>query len=164
MSRQVRSTATSVGEDVTDKAGWMYADLFLALMVVFLATISFVPDLRSAPTSGSSAEGTAVASATMNQGGKLQYSVFDAEKLKIDIEAYKKANGLSTSSNIVYVQTIGGYDPATQKINDGTVTAVNFSSQMKNALPQYFTQTAFKIATDSGLPRNTVAIRFVFAG
>ena len=164
MSRQVRSTARSVGEDVTDKAGWMYADLFLALMVVFLATISFVPDLRSAPTSGSSAEGTAVASATMNQGGKLQYSVFDAEKLKIDIEAYKKANGLSTSSNIVYVQTIGGYDRATQKINDGTITAVNFSLQMKNARPEYFTQAAFKIATDSGLPKNTVSLRFVFAG
>ena len=30
-------------EDTTAQAGWMYADLFLALMVVFLATISFVP-------------------------------------------------------------------------------------------------------------------------
>jgi hypothetical protein len=164
MSRQVRSTATSVGEDVTDKAGWMYADLFLALMVVFLATISFVPDLRSSPTSGSPADGTAVASSTMGQGGQLQYAAFDPEKLKADIESYKKENGLSTTSNIVYVQTIGGFDPATQKINDGTVTAVNFSLQMKNALPEYFTQTSFKIATDSGLPKNTVAIRFVFAG
>lgn len=164
MTRQVRSTATSVGEDVTDKAGWMYADLFLALMVIFLATISFVPDLRTAPTSSSATDGTKVASSTMGQGAQLQYSAFDAEKLKADIEAYKKENGLSTTSNIVYVQTIGGFDPATQKINDGTVTAVNFSLQMKNALPEYFTQTAFKIATDSGLPKNTVSVRFVFAG
>jgi hypothetical protein len=164
MSRQVRSTATSVGEDVTDKAGWMYADLFLALMVVFLATISFVPDLRSSPISSSAAEGTAVASSTMGKGGQLQYDIFDPVKLKADIDAYKKENGLSSTSNIVYVQTIGGFDPNTQKINDGTITAVNFSLQMKNALPEYFAQAAFKIATDSGLSKNTVAVRFVFAG
>ena len=164
MVRGVRNASAEVGEDVTDKAGWMYADLFLALMVVFLATISFVPDLRSAPTSASATEGTAVASTAMGQGGQLQYATFDPVKLKADIEAYKKENNLSKSSNIVYVQTIGGFDRATQNINDGTVTAVNFSLQMKNALPEYFTQAAFKIATDSGLPKNTVAIRFVFAG
>jgi hypothetical protein len=100
----------------------------------------------------------------MGQGGQLKYNAFDPVKLKADIEAYKKENGLSTSSNIVYVQTIGGYDPATQKINDGTITAVNFSLQMKNALPEYFTQAAFKIATDSGLAKNSVVLRFVFAG
>jgi len=164
MVRGVRSTSTEIGEDVTDKAGWMYADLCLALMVIFLATISFVPDLRTAPTSNSSVEGTSVAASTMNQGAQIQYSVFDAEKLKADIEAYKKENNLSSNSNIVYVQTIGGYDPETQKINDGTVTAVNFSLQMKNALPEYFTQAAFKIATDPGLAKNTVTLRFVFAG
>jgi hypothetical protein len=164
MVRGVRNTSTEIGEDVTDKAGWMYADLFLALMVIFLATISFVPDLRTAPVTNSNVEGTTVASSTINQGAQLKYSIFDSEKLKADLEAYKKENGLSASSNIVYVQTIGGYDPATQKINDGTVTAVNFSLQMKSALPEYFTQAAFKIATDPGLAKNTVTLRFVFAG
>lgn len=164
MVRGARNTSTKIGEDVTDKAGWMYADLFLALMVIFLATISFVPDLRTAPTSNSTVEGTSVAASSMSKGAQIQYSVFDAEKLKADIEAYKKENGLSASSNIVYVQTIGGYDPATQKINDGTITAVNFSLQMKNSLPEYFTQASFKIATDPSLAKNTVTVRLVFAG
>jgi hypothetical protein len=164
MVRGVRSTSAELGEDVTDKAGWMYADLFLALMVIFLATISFVPDFRTAPTSNSSVEGTSVASSTMNKGAQIQYSVFDAEKLKADIEAYKKENGFSTSSVIVYVQTIGGYDPATQKVNDGTIAAVNFSLKMKNALPEYFNEASFKIATDPGLSSNIVTLRLVFAG
>jgi hypothetical protein len=164
MVRGVRNNSATIGEDVTDKAGWMYADLFLALMVIFLATISFVPDLRTAPTSTSTAEGTSVASSTMNQGAQIQYSVFDAEKLKSDIASYKKENGLSANSEIVYVQVIGGFNPNTEKINDGTVTAVNFALKMKNALPEYFTQTAFKIATDSGLSANSVSLRFVFAG
>ena len=36
-------------EDLLGLAGWMYADLFLALMVIFLATISFVPALVHNP-------------------------------------------------------------------------------------------------------------------
>jgi hypothetical protein len=164
MVRGVRNNSASIGEDVTDKAGWMYADLFLALMVIFLATISFVPELRTAPTTTSTVEGTSVASSTMNKGAQIEYSVFSAEKLKADIEAYKKENGLAAGSEIVYVQVIGGYNPASERINNGTVSAVNFALKMKNALPEYFTQTAFKIATDPGLSSNSVSLRFVFAG
>jgi hypothetical protein len=163
MVRGIRNTSAEIGEDVTDKAGWMYADLFLALMVIFLATISFVPDLRTAPTSNSIVEGTSVASSAINKGAQIQYSVFDAEKLKADIDAYKKENGLTSSSAIIYVQTIGGFDAATQTVNEGTVTAVNFSLKMKNALPEYFNEAAFKIATDAGLSKNTVSLRLVFA-
>ena len=32
-------------EDATSMGGWLFADSFLALMVIFLATISFVPAL-----------------------------------------------------------------------------------------------------------------------
>ena len=164
MPRNVRSTATQVGEDVTDKAGWMYADLFLALMVIFLATISFVPDFRQAPVSGSSSADTGVASSTMNQGANTTYTTFDPEKLKADIAAYRKENNLSTAAGIVYVQVIGGYDAATQGINAGTLTAVQFSVKMKTALPDLFNQATFKIDTNPQLGANTVALRFVFAG
>ena len=40
--------ASTLDDDMSDKAGWMYADLFLALMVIFLATISFVPEIKAA--------------------------------------------------------------------------------------------------------------------
>mgnify|MGYP003353057049 CR=1 FL=1 len=44
MPRRGKELAVATAEsDTTFLAGWMYADLFLALMVVFLATISFVP-------------------------------------------------------------------------------------------------------------------------
>ena len=42
MRNRRRSSETL--EDNVNQAGWMYADLFLALMVIFLATISFVPE------------------------------------------------------------------------------------------------------------------------
>ena len=161
MPRNIRSTATQVGDDVTDKAGWMYADLFLALMVIFLATISFVPEFRAAPTSNT--EGTTVASSTMTKGANFKYSGFDPEKLKADIEKYRKENNLSSISKIVYVQITGGYDSAKENVNAGTVTAVSFSVNMKNALPDIFNSADFKIDTSGDLGPNSVALRIVFA-
>lgn len=161
MPRQIRSTATQVGEDVTDKAGWMYADLFLALMVIFLATISFVPQFRAAPTSN--VQGTSVASSTMTNGASFQYSGFDPEKLKADIEKYRKENNLSAIARIVYVQITGGYDSAKQNVNAGTVTAISFSVDMKKNLPDIFNSADFKIDTSADLAPNSVALRIVFA-
>lgn len=165
MSRGLRSTqSASVGEDVTDKAGWLYADLFLALMVIFLATISFVPEFRQSPTSNSETADTNISRSSMDQGGTAQYSVFDPEKLAADIAKFKEENGLSSSAEIVYVQVVGGYDAATERINTGTLTAVTFGAKMKSALPELFAQTAFKIDTSPQIPSKTVSLRFVFAG
>jgi hypothetical protein len=161
MPRNIRSTATQVGEDVTDKAGWMYADLFLALMVIFLATISFVPEFRAAPTSN--VEGTSVASSTMTKGANFQYSGFDPEKLKADIAKYRLENNLNAASKIVYVQVSGGYDSAKQNVNAGTVTAISFSVNMKKDLPELFNSADFKIDTSADLGPNSVSLRIVFA-
>lgn len=162
MPRNVRSTAPAVGEDVTDKAGWMYADLFLALMVIFLATISFVPEFRQAPTT-TGKDGIAVSSSTMNQGVALKYSGFDPEKLKKDIARYKKEHNLSSNTAITYVQIIGGYQPPKEALNAGTMTAVNFGLQMKNALPDLFSSATFAIETSPNLASNTVSLRITFA-
>ena len=43
--RRARARGSEFAEDATEQAGWMYADLFLGLMVIFLATISFVPTI-----------------------------------------------------------------------------------------------------------------------
>jgi len=161
MPRKVRSTAAQIGEDVTDKAGWMYADLFLALMVIFLATISFVPEFRQAPNSNTA--GTSVATSTMNKGANFQYSGFDPELLKTDIEKYRKENKLSANAKIIYVQVIGGYDPGRESINAGTLTAINFSLNMKNALPDLFNAADFKIDTSADLMSKTIGLRIVFA-
>jgi hypothetical protein len=161
MPRHIRSTAPTIGEDVTDKAGWMYADLFLALMVIFLATISFVPAFRAAPTTN--VDGTTVASSTMTNGANFQYSGFDPVKLKADIEKYRKENKLSDIAKIVYVQVTGGYNSAKQNVNAGTVTAVEFSVQMKKDLPDLFNSADFKIDTSADLGPNAVSLRIVFA-
>jgi len=51
---RTRSNRFNDADDLTGLAGWMYTDLLLALMVIFLATISFVPQIYGTITSSSS--------------------------------------------------------------------------------------------------------------
>lgn len=163
--RRSSAPASGLGEDVTEKAGWMYADLFLALMVIFLATISFVPNERVAPPAGNSAQTPQVSlnSINMTSGMADLYTKFDPVQMKVDIEKFKKTEGMSADSEAIYVQIIGGYDGAAEKINSATVTAINFSVDMKAQLPEIFNQAAFKIDVSDTIPSKSVAVRITFA-
>jgi hypothetical protein len=163
--RRARATGSELGEDVTEKAGWMYADLFLALMVIFLATISFVPNTRTAPPSGNTQATPQVSlnSINMTSGMADLYTKFDPERMKADIEEFKKKEGMSADSEAIYVQIIGGYDGTAEKINSATVTAINFSVDMKAQLPEIFQQAAFKIDVSNTIPSKSVAVRITFA-
>jgi hypothetical protein len=163
--RRSSTPVSGLGEDVTEKAGWMYADLFLALMVIFLATISFVPNTRTAPPSGNTAQTPQVSlnSINMTSGMADLYTKFDPVQMKADIEEFKKTEGMSADSEAIYVQIIGGYDGAAEKINSATVTAINFSVDMKAQLPEIFNQAAFKIDVSDTIPSKSVAVRITFA-
>lgn len=163
--RRSSAPVSGMGEDVTEKAGWMYADLFLALMVIFLATISFVPNTRTAPPSGNTQATPQVSLNSINTttGMADLYTTFDPERIKADIENFKKTNSTPADSEAIYVQIIGGYDPAIEKINAATVTAINFSVDMKAQLPEIFGQAAFKIDVSDTIPSKSVAIRITFA-
>ena len=162
--RRAHAPVSGMGEDVTEKAGWMYADLFLALMVIFLATNSFVPNTSTAPP-GNTPETPQVSlnSINMTSGMADLYTKFDPEQMKADIEKFKKSEGMSADSEAIYVQIIGGYDGTTEKINTATVTAINFSVDMKAQLPEIFNQAAFKIDVSDTIPSKSVAVRITFA-
>jgi hypothetical protein len=163
--RRARTVGSELGEDVTEKAGWMYADLFLALMVIFLATISFVPNERVAPPKGNTQETQQVSlnSINMTSGLANLYTKFDPELMKADIAAFKKQEKMPLDSEAIYVQIIGGYDGATEKENSATVSAINFSVEMKEKLPEIFKQASFKIDVSNKIPSKSVAVRITFA-
>jgi hypothetical protein len=163
--RRVQTPVSELGEDSTEKAGWMYADLFLALMVIFLATISFVPNTRTAPPSGNTQVTPQVSlnSINMTSGMADLYTKFDAERMRADIAEFKKKEGMLENSEAIYVQIIGGYDGAAEKVNSATVTAIDFSVDMKSQLPEIFNQAAFKIDVSDAIPSKSVAVRITFA-
>ena len=83
--------------------------------------------------------------------------------MKADIAAFKKKEDMLASTEAIYVQIIGGYDGAKEKINSATVSAINFSVEMKSQLPEIFNQASFKIDVSDKIPSKSVAVRITFA-
>ena len=100
MRRRVESNEA---EDATLLAGWMYADLLLGLMVIFLATISFVPIDNFISKSLVKATYKQVDKAfNFNRGISLIYDKFDAVALEKDIDSFKKREGLDNDAEIIF--------------------------------------------------------------
>lgn len=162
---RTRRVATSeLVEDVSQQAGWMYADLFLALMVIFLATISFVPKLSGGLATGnaSTQQSVSLKSVNFDQGMANLYNGFDLPKLRADIESFKKKAKLADTAEIIYVQVIGGY-AKNEKAGVGTLAAIDFSVQLKKQAADLFNTAAIKLDTSNSIPSGSVALRMTFA-
>ena len=152
-------------DEVLDKAGWMYADLFLALMVIFLATISFVPSLTKLPNTASGAITSTVNLDKLNfQSGLVTtYSKFDLAAITKDVLAFKEKEHLSANANIIYTQIIGGFDPKKESASAGTMYAIKFSIALKDIGVALFGNSAISIESSKEIPSGTVAIRSTFS-
>ena len=150
-------------EDVTHLAGWMYADLLIALMVIFLATISFVPRLSS------TSEGVTSSSSAQTDLGKnyklglaLVYSSFDPTKILEDIRAFKVHESLADSSQILYAQITGGYASGSESAETGRARALAFSLKLIQSIPDTFTKAPTYLAASSSLKSNEIGLRLTF--
>lgn len=178
-------------ENAADQAGWMYADLLLALMVIFLATISFVPQYLdtfspsgsnvgnssqqgtggmgigdgSAGTGSSSRPSSGIPDAeyTFDEGLALYYEDFDLNTFVADIERFRVQENLGEDFEIVFAQITGGYDELRETPEKGTLRAIAFSVKLKESNLDYLTNTSTAIRTSPEVPSNKVMVRFSFA-
>lgn len=188
--RRERLTSDAQEENTADQAGWMYADLLLALMVIFLATISFVPqflDTRSPTGSGignssqqgsggmgigdgSAGTGTSTrpsngipdADYTFDQGLALFYEDFDLNTFVADVENFRRQQNLGDNFEIVFAQITGGFDEETESSEKGTLRAIAFSIKMKESGLEYLANTSTAIRSSSDVPQSKVLVRFTF--
>jgi hypothetical protein len=89
-------------EDASHLAGWMYADLLLALMVIFLATISFVPNFTNSSAAVTTQIKQISSGYNYNRGLSLVYNGFDSNLIMKDIENFKVKEGLPADAEIIY--------------------------------------------------------------
>ena len=178
-------------ENAADQAGWMYADLLLALMVIFLATISFVPQYLDTFTpsgsgvgnssqqgsggmgigDGSAGSGTTTrpssgipdADYSFDEGLALYYEDFDLNTFVSDIERFRVRENLGENFEIVFAQITGGYDEAKENPEKGALRAIAFSVKLKESNLDYLTNTSTAIRTSPEVPSNKVMVRFTFA-
>jgi hypothetical protein len=157
--RQVEGEA----EDATLLAGWMYADLLLGLMVIFLATISFVPIDNFVSKSLVKATYKQVDKAfNFNRGLSLVYEKFDAKGLEQDIEAFKKREGLDNDAEIIFAQILGGYDPKTEDAQTGRNRALIYSFSLTQDANGLFNNASVTAGGEASLTKDQVALRLTF--
>jgi hypothetical protein len=173
-------------ENSADQAGWMYADLLLALMVIFLATISFVPQYLDtftpsgtgpgnsvergtggmgigSGTSNSSGSGIPDADYTFDEGLALYYEDFDLTAFVADVERFRVRENLGDNFEIVFAQITGGYNEIQETPERGTLRAIAFSVKLKESNLDYLANTSTAIGTSPEVPSNQVMVRFTFA-
>ncbi|CAN2211718.1 hypothetical protein MCEMRE22_01021 [Candidatus Nanopelagicaceae bacterium] len=151
-------------EDITLLAGWMYADLLLGLMVIFLATISFVPMNNYISKSLVKASYKQTDKAfNFNRGISLIYKNFDAFSIEKDISAFKNREGLDNDSQVIFVQILGGYDKRTESQDVGRNRALIYSFKLAQESQGLFANAAVTAGGDSNLKPGEVALRLTFA-
>jgi hypothetical protein len=138
-------------EDATEQAGWLFADSFLALMIIFLATISFVPDLKNV-------EGT---TKIYTEALTLTYDSYDPDRVQADIVDFLNKKNFALSSKVVFARIIGGA-PEIQDDTNGYLLALKFSLDLQRDQVLYFQETRFDIQSSTLVANKSVLMQLTF--
>ena len=148
-------------EDLTGQAGWVYTDLMLALMVVFLATISFVPEFIG--TNSAEKSDNYSYSKVLQQSLNLIYEDFNIAQIRKDISNFKSKNGVPSDADIVFIQYVGGYQAGSESSAVAVSRALAFSKKVDQADRELVKNAATTLSSSNVLKANQVIVRLTFA-
>ena len=162
MIRNRLRSASDIDEDDSLLAGWMYADLFLALMVVFLATVTFIPEYlgRLDQTATNSAYNY---QEIYKEPMLVVYENFNADLIRRDVTAFLQTKNLSLESEIIYAQIVGPYDPKSETSADGITRARKFSEKLDLGNADLLKNTSTTLSSTTSIAMNRIAVKFTFA-
>jgi hypothetical protein len=154
-------------EDILPQAGWMYADLFLALTVIFLATISFVPksgqvDNLNTPKNTNMVVNTAT-SFNYAKGYTLLVPIDQFDQVPEKVTEFLVQEKLDKTTEIIFAQIVGGFNPATEKANDGKLRAIKFSLELNKKYPALLINAQRYVDSSPVVASTNVALRLTFA-
>lgn len=161
----IQSTVLKAEEDdLTGLSGWMYTDLLLGLVVIFLATITFVPNLNLLSREGVTS-GDSVYSYTKTIDKPLTLLIENSQIPDIPalIEGFKSQQGIAATAEIVYVQVVGAYNERMEAQSTAVERALNLSQILDERFPELFKNSASTFSTTSTIPSNQVVVRIIFA-
>lgn len=134
----------------------MFADLLLALAIIFLATISFVPtqDAVSAEMQANAAADPTVA---VNKSS-IPLTKFDQITIMLAMQKYAADNNLPEDYRVTGVTIVGGYSPATETPDRGTQTALRYATGIAELNLPYFKNTSTVLSSSSTIPSGQVVL------
>ena len=148
-------------EDLTGQAGWVYTDLMLALMVIFLATISFVPEFIG--TNSIEQSDNYSYSKVLQQSLNLIYEDFNISQIRSDVSNFKTKNGIPIDADIVFIQYVGGYLANSESPSIAVNRALAFSKKLDQSDKNLVKNAATTLSSSNVLKPNQVIVRFTFA-
>ena len=156
-----RQAPAAHDDDVLGLAGWMYADLFLALMVIFLATISFVPALSHVSVVAPSSK-KSTTTADYFKAMSRTYTNFSLTQVENDVYSFQRSEGLPEGTPVILSHLIGGYQSGKESTTDGNFRALVFSQKLSSAASGMFASMQTQIDSSTDLASNQVAVVFTF--
>jgi hypothetical protein len=154
-------------EDVLPQAGWMYADLFLALTVIFLATISFVPAIGQVGdfNTNNNAVVSVNTATSFNyaKGYTLLVPVGDFKQVPAKVSEFLRQEKLDSNTEIIFAQIVGGFNPQTEKENDGQLRAITFALELNKNYPELLINAQRFVESSPNIAPGNVALRLTFA-
>jgi len=152
-------------DDLSGLAGWMYTDLLVGLMVIFLATITFVPEgnfFKSGTTPGS--ENTVYSySRVVKDPLSLLIENEQLPDIPTIIKDFLEQKNLAPDSNVVYVQIVGSYNEKLETPEQAVSRALSLSQKLEKAYPELIKAASTTFSRTTSIPTNQVVLRFVFA-
>ena len=146
-------------EDASHQAGWMFADLLLALMVIFLAAQSFVPHEASLP------QFAGLLGNSVNVQGKVKVlktsitlTSLDEANLINALQNYGAIAHLPPDFTIDSMVVAGGFSAATESSDRGTATALQYAAGIASYNLPYFKNSATLLAASSQVPDGAVVL------
>lgn len=151
-------------DDLTGLAGWMYTDLLLGLVVIFLATITFVPSLNLL-SNQDGVTGDSVYSYTKTIDKPLSLLIENNQIPDIPalIETFKVQQEIAPSAEIIYVQVVGSYNDRMEPQSKAVERALALSLELDKRFPVLFKSAATTFSTTKAIPSNQVVVRIIFA-
>jgi hypothetical protein len=134
----------------------MFADLLLALAVVFLATISFVP-AEDAVSAEMQANAAADPSVAVNKSS-IPLAKFDQITIMLAMQKYAADNNLPEDYRVTGVTIVGGYSLATETPDRGTQTALRYATGIAELNLPYFKNTSTVLSSSSTIPSGQVVL------
>lgn len=146
-------------EDASHQAGWMFADLLLALMVIFLAAQSFVPHEASLP------QFAGLLGDSVNVKGRISVLKTSITLVSLDeatlinaLQNYGAIQHLPADYTIDSMVVAGGFNAATESSDRGTATALQYAAGIASYNLPYFKNSATLLAASSQVPDGAVVL------
>jgi hypothetical protein len=145
-------------DSAVSQSGWVFADLLIALSVIFLATISFIPATSSGgSTVGSEAQ---VVTQIRSQGFSKIYDRVDTEQLAQDLADFRNTKAIPESVPLMHLHFVSADEGS--DAGSSILLALQFSIAVKESALLEEENVTTSLSTSKRLSEGQILVKAVF--